>query len=111
MEDKGRSFDNFSTGWFSTCQEASKGRKKGARETNACARDAHEANRHQDTGDGNLVVTKFDALEVLYTQSPRRDEAVEGENLVHLDSGDQCASSLANDVDDWTSPCMSARSK
>lgn len=68
--------------------------------TYTSARDAHEADAHQDTGDGDLVVAELDALKVLHAQSPGRDEAVEGENLVHLDGSDESAAALTDDVDD-----------
>ncbi|KAI6750013.1 hypothetical protein HG531_007278 [Fusarium graminearum] len=48
------------------------------------ARDAEEANRHEHTTDGVLRVTKLDTLK--------------GKNLVHLDGGDESATTLTDDV-------------
>lgn len=64
-------------------------------------RDAIEADRHEHSSNRNLVITKFDAIEIQDAQAVRGDEAIESENLVHLNSRDEGGSSLANDVRDW----------
>ena len=70
------------------------------RKTNLSPRDTQEANGHEHPSDRNLVISKFDAVEVEYTQTVRRDEAVKREDLVHLDGRDECAAALADDVRD-----------
>lgn len=64
------------------------------------ARDAQEAHAHEHTSDSHLIVTKFDAVEVLNGERIRGDQTVEREDLVHLDRGDQCTSPLSDDVRD-----------
>lgn len=60
--------------------------------------DTQETNTHQHAGDGHLVITKLDAVKVLNRQGIGRDKTVESENLVHLDGGDQSASTLTDNV-------------
>ena len=64
------------------------------------ARDAQEAYRHEQPTNGVLRVAKLDTLEVEHGQRVGADETVEGENLVHLDRGDERAPALADDVGD-----------
>lgn len=61
-------------------------------------RDTEEANRHEHSGNGDLVVAKFDAVKILHTQTICRDQAVESENLVHLYCGDQSTPPLADNM-------------
>ena len=61
---------------------------------------AQEADAHEHTSDGDLVVAKLDTIEVLDRQRIGGDKTVEGENLVHLDGGDKSTSSLSDDVGD-----------
>ena len=68
--------------------------------TYLCARDTEETDRHKHTVNGHLVVAELDAVQVLYTQTIRRDETIESKDLVHLDGRDQGAAALANDVRD-----------
>ena len=48
-----------------------------------------------------MIISIFDAIEVLYTESPSGNKTVQSQNLVHLDSCDQSAAALSNDVTDW----------
>jgi hypothetical protein len=64
------------------------------------ARNAEEANRHKHTTDGVLCVTKLDTLKIQDGQGVGGNKTVESENLVHLDSGDKSATTLADDVGD-----------
>lgn len=70
----------------------------GGRSTNLCTGDGQEANTHHHTRDGDLTITKLDAVKVQYRQRVGRDQAVERKNLVHLNRGNECATTLANDV-------------
>ena len=70
--------------------------------THLGARDAIEANRHEHSSDRDLVVTKLDTIQVLHTETVRRDETVERQDLVHLDRCDERAPTLADDVRDCT---------
>lgn len=74
---------------------------KEGQETHPSARDAHEAHAHEHASDRDLVVTELDTLEVLHRKRPRRDEAVEGEDLVHLNRRHEGATTLTDDVRDW----------
>lgn len=67
-------------------------------ETYLCTRDRQEADTHEDAADGDLTVTKLDTIKVEDTQTVCADQAVQRKNLVHLDGGDKCASSLSDDV-------------
>ena len=62
------------------------------------AGDAQEADGHEHTIDCDLVVAELDAIEVLHAQAVRRDEAVQREDLVHLDGRDERAAPLPDDV-------------
>jgi hypothetical protein len=64
------------------------------------SRDTQETDTHEHTSNGDLVVTKLDTVEVLNGKRIGGDETVEGENLVHLDRGDQGTSALTNDIRD-----------
>lgn len=64
------------------------------------ARNTQETNRHQHTADGDLVITKLDTIKVLHAQTVRRNETVQGEDLVHLNSRDQGTPSLPDDMSD-----------
>ena len=68
--------------------------------THLCSRDTQEAHGHQHPGDSHLVITKLDTIQVLHTQAPRRDQAVQREDLVHLDSSNERTTSLADDMRD-----------
>ena len=61
-------------------------------------RDTQEANRHEHTCDCHLIVAELDPIQILHTQTVRRVETVECEDLVHLDSCHERAASLPNDV-------------
>jgi len=61
-------------------------------------RNAQEADRHQHASDRHLVVTEFDAVQVLDAQAVGGDQAVKSKNFVHLDCGDEGATSLSDDV-------------
>jgi len=63
-------------------------------------RDTQEANAHEHTGDGDLVVAKLDTVEVLDRERVGRDETVERQDFVHLNRGDKRASTLSDDVGD-----------
>lgn len=61
---------------------------------------AQEANGHEHPIDRNLVVAKFDAVQVQNTQTICGDEAIESEDLVHLNSSYKRAASLADNSSD-----------
>jgi hypothetical protein len=63
-------------------------------------RDAQEADAHHHPGDRYLIISKLDPVEVLDRERVGCDEAVEREDLVHLDSGDEGAATLTDDVGD-----------
>ena len=60
------------------------------------SRNAQEAHGHQHTSDCDLVVSKLDAVEVLNAQTVGRNQAVESQDLIHLDRGDQSATTLSD---------------
>lgn len=70
-------------------------------ETYLRTRNTVEADRHEHPGDGHLIVTELDTIQVQNTQTVRCDETVESKDLVHLDSGDKRASALADNVRDF----------
>jgi hypothetical protein len=45
-----------------------------------------------------LIIAKLDAVEILDRERIGGNETVERENLVHLNSSDECTSSLSDDV-------------
>lgn len=64
------------------------------------AGDGKEANTHQHTADGDLAVTELDTIQVDDTQTVSTDQTVQSENLVHLDSRNESATTLAENVGD-----------
>jgi hypothetical protein len=69
--------------------------------TDLGSRYAEEADRHQHPGDRHLVVSELDAVQILDTKTVRCNKAVESQNFVHLDGGDQCAATLSDNMGDW----------
>ena len=69
-------------------------------ETYLCTRDTQEANRHEHPANGDLIITKLDTVEILYTKTVCSDETVQGENLVHLDGRDEGTATLSDDMCD-----------
>lgn len=68
--------------------------------TNPGAREREEADRHEHSTDSNLSVTKLDTIQIKNGQGVGRNETVQGQNLVHLNSGNKGTSSLTDDVRD-----------
>jgi len=64
------------------------------------SRNAVEANTHQDTGDGDLVISELDSVQVLDTQRVGGDKSVETKDQEHLSSGNQSTSTLTDDAGD-----------
>jgi hypothetical protein len=64
------------------------------------ARDTQEANRHEHSRDRYLVVTKLDPVKILHAQAVCGNKAIQGEDLVHLNRGDERAATLSNDMRD-----------
>ena len=108
MLPSGRSFESFSTGW--KIHISTRIGKLQRNETYLCTRDTQEADRHQHASDRHLVVAILDTIEVLDTQTVRSDQAVEGENLVHLNSGDEGATALSDDIGDCESSVRKRKS-
>lgn len=63
-------------------------------------RNTEEAHGHEDSRNSMLQISKFDTIEVQNGQTVRRNQAIEGQNLVHLDSSNKSTASLADDVVD-----------
>ena len=63
-----------------------------------CAGDGQEADAHEHTADGDLAIAKLDTLQVEDGQTVGANQAVKGENLVHLDGGNESAAALTDDV-------------
>jgi len=59
-------------------------------------RDTQEADGHEHPSDRDLVVAKFDSVEILHAKTVRRNQTVQSKDLVHLDSSDEGASPLPN---------------
>ena len=97
MLPSGRSLESFSTGYVPASEPTLQLKMT---KPNLGTRNAQEADRHEHTIDCDLVVAELDAVQVLYTQTIRRDETIESKDLVHLDGRDQGAAALANDVRD-----------
>ena len=97
MLPNGRSRDSFSTGYHTRVSNLYKLEET---TTDLCTRDTQEADRHEHTGDSDLVVAELDAIEVLHAQAVRRDEAIQREDLVHLDGRNERAASLPDDMRD-----------
>jgi hypothetical protein len=74
--------------------------RREASETHFSPRDTQEAYRHEHSSDGDLIITKLDAIEVLDTQAVRLDQAVQGQNFIHLYRRDQSTASLPDDMRD-----------
>ena len=62
------------------------------------ARDAQEADGHEHTADGDLIVAELDAIQILHAQGVRCNETIEGENLVHLNRCNERAPALTDDM-------------
>ena len=62
------------------------------------SRDTQETDTHEHTGNGDLVITKLDTVEVLDRKRVSGDKTVKRENLVHLDGGDEGTSTLTDNV-------------
>ena len=99
MLPSGRSFESFSTGW--KIHISTRIGKLQWNETYLCTRDTQEANRHEHPANGDLIITKLDTVEILYTKTVCSDKTIQGENLVHLDCCNQRAAALANDMRNW----------
>ena len=99
MLPSGRSFESFSTGW--KIHISTRIGKLQWNETYICTRDTQEANRHEHTSDGNLVVPKLDAVKVLYTETVCCDKTVQCQDLVHLNRCDERATALTDNMRDW----------
>ncbi|KAG9766035.1 putative cation transporting ATPase, partial [Aureobasidium melanogenum] len=61
-------------------------------------RDGEEADTHQHTTDGDLTIAELDTVKVQHTQTVGRDQAVQSQDLVHLDGSNESATTLADDV-------------
>lgn len=64
------------------------------------SRNGDEADREQQTTDGSLRVGSLTSSKEQNGQSVGGNQTVKGENLVHLDSGNQSTSTLSNNVSD-----------
>ena len=95
MLPRGRSRDSFSTG---CTRESATRTPYRLSQTHLGTRNAEETHRHEHAGDRDLVVSKLDAVEILYTQTVRCDETIKRKNLVHLNCCNQCTATLADDV-------------
>ena len=62
------------------------------------SRDGEEADAQHHAADRDLPVAELDAVQIQHAQTVGTDQAVQGEDLVHLDCRHQRASSLADDV-------------
>ena len=70
--------------------------------TDLRTRDTQEADRHEHTSDGHLVVAELNAIEILHAQTVRRDETVQRKDLVHLYCRNQRATALTDNVRDYS---------
>ena len=59
-----------------------------------------EADGHEHACDRDLVVSEFDTVKVLYTQTVRGNETIQCKDLVHLNRRDESTTALTNDVGD-----------
>jgi hypothetical protein len=84
MLPSGLSRESFSTGYGRTLSTANKNQPR----THLSPRYAEKTDRHQHSTDGYLIITKLDAIEVLNRQAVRSDEAIQCQDLVHLNSSD-----------------------
>ena len=66
--------------------------------THLSAGDTEEADGHQHAADSHLVITKLDTIEVLHAQAVCSDQAIQRQDLVHLNSSNESATSLSDDV-------------
>ena len=98
MLPSGRSFESFSTGW--KIHISTRIGKLQWNETYLCTRDTQEANRHEHPANGDLIITKLDTVEILYTKTVCSDKTIQGENLVHLDGRNESAATLPDDMCD-----------
>jgi hypothetical protein len=69
------------------------------------AGDAQEAHAHEHSTDSDLSVAELDTVQVKHTQTVSADQAVQRQNLVHLNSGHESATTLANNVRDGDDVC------
>ena len=74
--------------------------KESIKEAHLCPRNGQEADRHKHTRNSNLVIAEFDAIKVLHTQTVCSNQTVECKNLVHLNSGNEGAATLTDDIGD-----------
>lgn len=65
------------------------------------SRDTQEADGHEHSSDRHLIISELDTIKVQDAQTVSGNETVKGQNLIHLDSSDESASALSNDVGDW----------
>jgi hypothetical protein len=72
------------------------------------AGDAQEAHTHEHSADSNLSIAEFYTIQIEHTQTVSADQAVQGQNLVHLNRGHKSATTLANDVRDGDNVCKLA---
>ena len=66
------------------------------------SRNAQEAHGHQHTSNCDLIIPKLDAIKVLNAQTVGRNQAVESQDLIHLDRGNQSTTTLSDNVGDCT---------
>lgn len=66
------------------------------------SRNAQEAHGHENTSNCDLIISKLDAVEVLDAQTVGRNQAVESQDLIHLDRGNQSATTLSDNGRDCT---------
>ena len=97
MLPSGRSLESFSTGYVPASEPTLQLKMT---KPNLGTRNAQEADRHEHPVNCHLIVAKLDAIQVLYTQTVGRNEAVQREDLVHLDGGHEGAATLTNDMCD-----------
>jgi hypothetical protein len=63
-----------------------------------CARYAQETHTHKHPTNCHLSISKLDTIQIKHTQAVSADQAIQRQDLVHLDGGHKRASSLSNDV-------------
>lgn len=63
-----------------------------------CAGNAKETDTHEHASYCDLIIAELDTIQVLDAQAICGDEAVQRENLVHLNGCNQGAPALANDI-------------
>jgi hypothetical protein len=69
-------------------------------ESHLGSRNAEEANRHEHPINSNLVISKLDPIEVLNAKTVGGDQAIQSQDLVHLDGRNQRTPALPDNVRD-----------